>query len=59
MEVRDLTKNSPYLTLSDEFWGVQFEYHGKIKYVDGLVQDYNNSIAYTPELLQCCTKPLM
>ena len=59
MKERDLTKNSPYLTLSDELCGVQFEYHGKIKYVDGLVQDCNNSIANTPELLQSCTQPLM
>ena len=28
-------------------------------YVDGLVQDYSNSIANAVELLQSCTKPSM
>ena len=28
-------------------------------YVDGLVQDYSNSIANALELLQSCTKPLI
>ena len=31
----------------------------KLKNIDGLVQDYSNSIADALELLQSCTKPSM
>ena len=33
--------------------------HINLGYINGLVQDYNNSIANTLELLQSCTKLLL
>ena len=36
---------------------VVHQYHLWDWYIDGLVQDCSNSIAYALELLQSCTKP--
>ena len=39
------------LYINRAYYGIWFQAH-----IDGLVQDYNNSIAYTLELLQSCIK---
>ena len=58
------TKDTPYLALTGELWGVfceylrenQQRYNGTALYIDGSVQDQSKSIADAVELLQSCAK---